>query len=99
MVDSLCRHFVICDDFLIQKDTAWGLNEFSNDGVSEKLDCLAQSGIVPQLTAKMCSTDLILAVPCLRIIGNLLAGSEQNSKTVIESGSLLALAKLVGHPK
>ena len=47
----------------------------------------------------MCSPDLILSVPCIRIIGNMLAGNEKQTRIVVENGALIALAKLAGHPK
>lgn len=61
----------------ILNDICWTLSYLTDDGGDDRVLIFLQSNIVVRLVALMRHQDLIIAVPCLRTLGNILTAKDE----------------------
>ncbi|KRX01871.1 Armadillo-type fold [Pseudocohnilembus persalinus] len=78
-------------------DAAWALSYLS-DGDESRIDMVIQTGIIPTLISLLRSPILSILIPVLRIIGNIVTGSEQQTNQVLnEPNALPELFQILNH--
>ena len=66
-----------------------------NEWIQEVVD----AGVVPRLVALLDHTEISVITPTLRIIGNIVSGSDALTDSVLDAGTCPLLAKLLEHSK
>lgn len=79
-------------------DICWALSYISDAGTS-RISTIIQTGVVPRLQVLLEHSQLAISVACLRTIGNLLTGTDEETQVVIDAGVLDALNRLLTHQK
>lgn len=82
----------------IVSDVCWAFSYVTDEG-KEGFKTLIESKAVERLIQLMEFPDLSVSVPCLRTIGNILTGSEEETQACIDAGVLQTMTKLIEHPK
>ena len=65
----------------------------------EWIEMVVKTGVVPQLVKLLGPTELPIATPTLRAIGNIVTGTDEQTQVVIDVGSLTILSRLLMNPK
>lgn len=84
------------DDILI--DVCWAMSYLS-DGGEERIPTILQTGVLPRLVQLLQHPNIAISVPCLRSIGNIVTGDDEQTQLVIEAGALQALNELIFNKK
>jgi len=77
-------------DIILLSDCAWAL-WFISDGGGQKIPYILATNIVPTLVKLISHPESKIAVPCLRVIGNITTGTDEETQTVVDAGGLAAL--------
>lgn len=77
-------------------DACWAFSYIS-DGPNDKIQAVLDQGVVPRLIELL--SDASLMPPCLRTLGNIVTGTEQQTQSVIDWGGLVKLEPLLRHSK
>lgn len=77
---------------------AWGLANLS-DGDERTVQILLDAGITPRCVELLRSGELTVVMPALRIVGNFISGTHDQTQKAIECGCLKALVPLLSHEK
>jgi importin subunit alpha-1 len=84
------------EDILI--DVCWAMSYLS-DGGEDRIPHILQTGVLPRLVQLLQHPNIAISVPCLRSIGNIVTGNDQQTQLAIEAGALTALNELIFHKK
>ena len=82
----------------IISDICWAFSYITDEG-KEGFKTIIASNVVGRIIQLLEHPNLSISVPCLRTIGNLLTGSDEETQVCIDNGLLDALNRLVQHPK
>jgi importin subunit alpha-2 len=82
-------------DTEIMVDSCWALTYLS-DGSNHNIDQVVGTGVVPRVVAIMQSTqESRIITPCVRIIGNIVFGTDEQTDAVIRANVFSALGGLL----
>jgi hypothetical protein len=84
------------DDILI--DVCWAMSYLS-DGGEERIPLIMETGVMPRLVQLLQHPNIAVSVPCLRSIGNIVTGNDDQTQAVINAGALDALNNIIYHKK
>ena len=65
----------------------------------EWIEMVVKTGVVPQLVKLLGPTELPIATPTLRAIGNIVTGTDEHTQVVIDVGALAVFPSLLTNPK
>ena len=97
-IPQFCELLTVETDTQTLVDVAWGLSYLtdSNEGINSVLSY----NIVPKLIEFLSHTDLALVTPCLRTIGNIISGNDEQTSVVLrEKNFIPELFKLADNKK
>lgn len=97
-IPSLSKVLVENQSEEILTDICWALSYIS-DGGQERIGVIIRTGVLPRLVQLLEHSHIAIAVACLRTIGNILTGTDEETQFAIEAGCLAALNRLIMHPK
>ena len=83
----------------ILNDISWTLSYISDEGGDERIYVFLECGMVKRLIELLHHSQMIIAVPCLRTLGNILTAKDEYAQVAIDCGVLQAFGKLLDHPK
>eukprot|EP01017_Pseudomicrothorax_dubius_P030515 TRINITY_DN3818_c0_g1_i1.p1 TRINITY_DN3818_c0_g1~~TRINITY_DN3818_c0_g1_i1.p1 ORF type:complete len:482 (-),score=99.09 TRINITY_DN3818_c0_g1_i1:183-1628(-) len=77
-------------------DCIWALTYFSE--AKERIPFIIEAGTIPKLVNHLRKPQLSILIPALRVIGNILLGSQEQCEYVLENGILPYYDELIKHP-
>merc|ERR1712000_402033 len=87
-------HLAHSTDEEVLTDACWALSYLS-DGSSERLNAVAEAGVVGRMTELLRHANASIQTPALRTVGNLATGSDVLTDTVVQAGAVPHLVALV----
>lgn len=72
---------------------------YLSDGPNEKIEEVVKSGVVPRLVNLLDCGSYNVVTPCLRAVGNIVTGSDNQTQAVVKAGVFAPLIKLLESPK
>eukprot|EP00826_Nyctotherus_ovalis_P040256 TRINITY_DN3946_c0_g2_i3.p1 TRINITY_DN3946_c0_g2~~TRINITY_DN3946_c0_g2_i3.p1 ORF type:complete len:374 (+),score=76.83 TRINITY_DN3946_c0_g2_i3:537-1658(+) len=81
-------------DPLVLTDCTWALFYLSCD-MKDRLSPIIESGVIPTLISLLKHDEERIALPCLRILGNISTGSNEQTQAIIDAGVIEGLKELV----
>lgn len=97
-VPSLCKVLMENDHEDILIDVCWALSYIS-DGGECKVPSLISTNIFPRIIQLVTHHNVAISVPCLRTIGNVVTGNDEETQYAIDCGALIALNHLIYNKK
>jgi len=84
------------EDILI--DVCWAMSYLS-DGGEERIPVILATNVLPRMVQLLQHENIAVSVPCLRAIGNVVTGDDDQTQYVINAGALEALNSIIYHEK
>jgi len=72
----------------------WALSYISDGGV-EQIPTILQTNVLGRIVELLEHKEMAISVSCLRTIGNILTGSDDETQVAIEAGALNAMDRLI----
>jgi len=72
----------------------WAFSYIS-DGAATEMKYITRTGIVPRLIEMLRSPNMAIVVACMRTLGNILTGTEDQAQLAIDAGVLQAMNELL----
>ncbi len=80
-------------------DAAWGVS-YLTDGDEATVQAFVDTpGVLTRCVALMEHAESTIVTPALRIMGNVISGSDRQTQAAVEAGALRAIAPLLSHSK
>ena len=76
----------------------WALSYISDQG-EDRIPYIIETNIVERLVELLDHESVAIAIPCLRILGNLVTGDDDQTQTVLNCGALTPMEKLLTNTK
>lgn len=89
-LEPIVHLLVSQEDQRLLIDAAWALY-FLTDGGGPKLNNIVATGVVPRVVSLIYSTNTKLSLPCVRIVGNITTGSDEETQAVVDAKGIDAL--------
>lgn len=87
------------EDRDILQDALWGVS-YLTDGDEATVQAVADvSGMLPRCVQLIGQPDEKVVTPALRIVGNIISGTDKQTQAAVDAGALPAIVPLLGHPK
>jgi len=83
----------------ILNDICWTLSYITDEGGDDRILVFLQCNMVPRLCQLLRHQAMIIAVPCLRTLGNILTARDDYAQHAIDCGVLESFTELLDHPK
>ena len=81
-INSLAKVLIENDVEDILIDVCWAMSYLS-DGGEDRIPTILQSGVLTRLVSLLYHPNIAISVPCLRSIGNIVTGNDQQTEIVI----------------
>ncbi|EDW85850.1 uncharacterized protein Dwil_GK22920 [Drosophila willistoni] len=94
---SVLRQLLLHSDVEVLSDTCWAIFYLSDDS-SYKIQSVIEANAVGLLVNLLDKHEDIILIPTLRCVGNIAAGTDDQTDTVILNGALPKLVPLLQHP-
>ena len=97
-IPSLIKVITENDSEEIITDISWALSYLS-DGAKENIDDFLDENLLKKLIKLLNHQTVSVVIPCLRTIGNILTGNDNQTQFVVDCGLIDGLYKIIDHPK
>jgi hypothetical protein len=95
LIPVLVRALCEAEDEQMLSDSAWGLS-YLTDGDDDRVDMiLAHEGVAERLVALLEHDSAHVALPALRVIGNIVTGADRQTERCMRAGILPRLVRLI----
>lgn len=94
IVKPLVAAVKLGNDPLVLADCAWALFYLSCC-MKDRLSPIVESGVIPTLISLLKHDEERIALPCLRILGNISTGSNEQTQAIIDAGVIEGLKELM----
>ena len=98
-IPSLTKVLIENDSEEMLTDIAWAFSYASDEGGDWRIELFLECNAVPRLIQLLHHTNITIAVPCLRTLGNILTASDELAERAVQQGVLEELDKMLSHPK
>lgn len=99
VIHSLNKVMCENDNPEILTDIAWSFSYVTDEGGDDRILPFIQANVAPRLQGLLNHPNNLIAVPCLRTLGNILTGSDEIVGSVLDNGFMDMLTILLDHPK
>lgn len=97
-IPALIKVLVENDKEDIITDICWALSYLS-DGAKERVNDLLNNNLLVKIIQLLNHEQVAIAIPCLRTIGNIVTGDDEQTQMAIEAGLIGSLNHILGHSK
>ena len=97
-IPSLIKVLVENEKEDIITDICWALSYLS-DGAKERVNDLLNPALLVKIIQLLTHEQVAIAIPCLRTIGNIVTGDDDQTQMAIEAGLIPALNTILAHNK
>ena len=97
-IPSLIKVLIENDKEDIITDICWGLSYLS-DGVKERISDMLDIRLLQKLINLMKHENVAIAIPCLRTIGNIVTGDDNETQLAVDANLIPTIAEILSHPK
>lgn len=97
-IPSLIKVLIENDKEDIITDICWALSYLS-DGNKERIPDMLNYNLLVKLIQLMRHENVALVIPCLRTIGNIVTGDDNETQLAIEANLVPTLNEILSHPK
>ena len=97
-IPTLMKVLVENDKEDIITDICWALSYLS-DGVKERITDMLDPKLLGKLIMLMRHENVALAIPCLRTVGNIVTGDDNETQLAIDANLIPTLAEILSHSK
>ncbi len=70
-----------------------------SDGAKERISDLLDTNLLKKMIILLNHKSVSVAIPCLRTIGNIVTGDNDQTQIAVEAGIIPALNETIQHPK
>ena len=97
-IPTLIKVLVENDKEDIITDICWALSYLS-DGVKERINDMLDQNLLSKLISLMRHENVAIAIPCLRTVGNIVTGDDNETQMAIDANLIPTLAMILTHQK
>ncbi len=97
-IPSLAKVLIENDNEDVLIDVCWAMSYLS-DGGENRIPVILSTNVLPRIIQLLNHHAIAIAVPCLRTIGNIVTGDDQQTQYAIDNGALQALNNIIYHKK
>lgn len=97
-IPALSKVLIENDKEDIITDICWALSYLS-DGAKERVNDLLNQPLLTKIIRLLDHDQVAIAIPCLRTIGNIVTGDDNQTQQAVDAGLIRALNHILGHEK